>query len=71
MVTTLILVFPDWKKEFHVHAYASCIALDAVLTYAGEGEMEIPIDFASRKLLKVEKNYSTNEHEGLAMVYVL
>ena len=26
------LVFQDWKKEFHVHVDASCIALGAVLT---------------------------------------
>ena len=27
MVTALIPVFLDWKKEFHVHVDASCIAL--------------------------------------------
>lgn len=27
--------------------------------------------FASKKLSKAEKNYSTIEHEGLAMMYVL
>ena len=32
MVTMPIIVFPDWKKEFHVHVDASCIALGAVLT---------------------------------------
>ena len=32
MVTMLILVFPNWKKEFHVHVDASCIELGAVLT---------------------------------------
>jgi len=37
MVTTSILVFPDWKKEFHVHVDVSCIALGVVLTQAGEG----------------------------------
>ena len=40
--------------------------------YTGrEGELDHPIAFASRKLSKVEKNYSMTEHEGLAMVYVL
>lgn len=24
MVTSHILVFPDWNKEFHVHVDASC-----------------------------------------------
>ena len=59
MVTALILVFPDWKKEFHVHLDASCIALGAILTQAGEGELDHPIAFASRKLSKAERNYST------------
>jgi len=71
MVTTLILVFLDWKKEFHVHIDFSCIALGAVLTQADEGEMDHPITFARRKLSKAEKNYSRIEYEGLAMVYTL
>lgn len=32
MVTASILVFSDWKKGFHVHVDASCIALGEVLT---------------------------------------
>lgn len=71
MVTASILVFPNWKKEFHVHVDASCIALGAVLTQVDEGEMDHPIAFASRKLSKAKKNYSTSKREGLAMVYVL
>jgi len=31
MVSVLILVFLDWKKEFHIHVDASCIALGVVL----------------------------------------
>jgi len=71
MVTAPILVFPNWKKEFYVHVDTSCITLGAMLTQAGEGELDHPIAFASRKLSKAEKNYSTIEHEGLAMVYAL
>eukprot|EP00253_Pinus_taeda_P030157 PITA_30157 len=71
MVTVPILVFLDWKKEFLVHVDTSCIALGATLTQASEGEMDHPIEFTRRKLSKVEKNYSTTEHEGLAMVYTL
>ena len=37
MVNALILIFPDWKKEFHVHVDASCIVLGAVLTQVDEG----------------------------------
>lgn len=57
MVTMPILVFPEYKREFHVHMDASCIEFDAVLMEADEGEMDHPIAFASRKLSKVEKNY--------------
>jgi len=71
MVTTSILVFPDWKKEFHVHVDASCISLGAVLIQVGIEGLDHPITFASRILSKVEKNYSTIEREGLAMVYAL
>jgi len=39
MVTTPILGFPDWKKEFHVNLDASCIALGAVLTQLGEEKL--------------------------------
>jgi hypothetical protein len=71
MVTASILVFPDWSKEFHVHVDASSIALGAVLAQPGEGELDHPISFASRKLSSTKENYTTIEREGLAMVYVL
>lgn len=66
-----ILVFPHWKKELHVHVDASCISLGTVLTQLGEGDIDHPIVFVSRKLSKVEKNYSTTKREGLAIVYAL
>jgi len=71
MVTAPILVFLDWKKEFHVHVDASCIVLGAALTQAGGEDLDHTITFVSRRLSKVEKNYSTTKHEGLAMVYAL
>ena len=71
MVTAHILVFPDWNKEFHVHVDASCIALGVVLAHPGAGEIDHPINFASRKMSKAENNYTTTEREGLAMIYAL
>jgi hypothetical protein len=47
------------------------IALGAVLSHPGEGDMDHPISFASRKLPTIEKNYTTIEPKGLDMVYVL
>ena len=68
MATAPILVFPYWNKEFHVHVDASLIALGIVLAQTGEGNIDHPIAFASRKLSTAEKNYTTIEREGLAMV---
>jgi hypothetical protein len=50
MVIASILVFPDWSKKFHVHVDASSIALGAVLAQPGEGDIDHPIAFVSRKL---------------------
>jgi hypothetical protein len=55
------LIFPDWNKEFHVHVDASSIVLGAVLSQPGEGDIDHPIYFASRKLSIAEKNYTTTE----------
>jgi hypothetical protein len=71
MVTTPILLFPDWDKTTHVHVDASSIALGAILVQPGEGDLDHPIAFASRKLAESEKNYNTTKREGLAMVYAL
>jgi hypothetical protein len=71
MVTTPILVFPYWSKEFHVHVDASSIELGEVLTQLREGDIDHPITFASRKLSYSEQNYNTTKREGLAMVYAL
>ena len=66
-----ILVFPNWKKPFHVNLDASWIALGIILAQLGEGGIDHPIAFARRKLSSIERNYTTMEREGLAMVYAL
>jgi len=71
MVTTLILVFLDWKKEFHVHVDASSIAMGTMLIQVNEGELDHLIAFSSRKMSKAEKNYLMTEHKELDMVYTL
>jgi hypothetical protein len=50
LVTVLILIFPYWKKDFHVHVDASSIALGTLLSQLREGGIDQPIDFASSKL---------------------
>ena len=55
----------------HVHVDASLIALGIILAQLGEGGIDHPIAFASRKLSSGERNYTTTEREGLAMVSAL
>ena len=71
MVTTPILVFPDWKRSFHVHVDASSIALGIILAQPREGGIDHPISFARKNLTLAERNYTTTKREGLAMVYAL
>jgi hypothetical protein len=68
---TPILIFTEWNKEFHVHVNASSIVLGAVLSQPGEGDIDHPIVFATRKLSTSENNCTTTEWEGLGMVYAL
>ena len=63
-----ILFFSKWDVEFHVHVDVSYIALGAVLTQEGTEGVDNTIAFASQRLSKAEKNYSTTERKGLALV---
>jgi hypothetical protein len=71
LVTTLILIFQYWNKEFHAHVNASSIVLGIVLYQPGEGDIDHPIYFVGRKLSIAEKNNTTIEREELEMVYAL
>ena len=52
-----------------MHVDASNFAIGAILAQPREGSMDFPICYASRQLNNAEKNYTTIEREGLAMVY--
>ena len=49
----------------------SGISRGAILVQPGEGNMDHPIYFSSRKLSQDEHNNTTTEREGLAMIYAL
>jgi hypothetical protein len=50
MVTTPILVFPNWEKTFHVHIDTSTITLGAIMAQPGARDLDHPIAFSRRKL---------------------
>jgi hypothetical protein len=57
------LAFPDFEKEFHVHADASNKQLGAVTMQEGK-----PLAFYSRKLNSAQTRYTTGEQELLSIV---
>jgi hypothetical protein len=50
LITTPILIFPNWEKAFHVHVDALGISLGAILMQPGYGAMDHPVYFVSQKL---------------------
>jgi hypothetical protein len=61
LVIAPILIFPYWKKDFHVHVDASFVALGVIIAHLGEGYLYHPIAFSSRKFSTTEQNYTTTE----------
>ena len=54
-----ILRFPNWLVKFHVLIDTYGVAFGAILTQPGDDGMDYPNAYSSRKLNKVEGNYST------------
>ena len=52
-----------------MHTNAFAYAIGCVLTQPGESKLDYAVYFASRQLDAVERNYTTTEREGLAMVF--
>ena len=61
LVEAPILKFPYWLKKFHVHIDASALAVSAILTQLVGDVTDHPNAYASRKLNRVEHNYSTTK----------
>ena len=59
---------PDWTKSCHVFVDASDVAIGSVLMQLTEPKWYRSVYYASRKLSKAERNYSTTEREALGMV---
>jgi hypothetical protein len=66
-----VLRSPDFTKPFKVAVDASDIGTGAVLLQEGNGQVDHPIAYMSKKLNSCEKNYSTIEKECLALVWAV
>lgn len=71
LVEAPILKFLDWSRKFHVHIDASALAAGAILAQPADDSTNHPNVYASRKLNKAERNYSTTEIEALRMLFAL
>jgi len=66
-----LLVHFDMKKPIVVHCDASEYGVGVVLSHTMDDGSERPVSFGSRTLSLAERNYSTIEKEGLALVFAV
>ncbi len=57
--------------EFHVHTYASLLAMGPMLSQNVTRKSDQPIVYASRLLNKTKQNYNTIDRKVLVMVFAL
>ena len=70
LVNAPVLKLPDFCKEFILQTDASDTGIGAILLQE-EGNVRMPVSYASRKLKSSERNYSTIEKECLAIVWAI
>ena len=70
LCTGPVLATPDFTKQFVLQTDASEVGIGAVLSQVRDN-IEHPLMYISRKLLKHERNYATIEKEGLAIRWAL
>ena len=69
LMSSPVLAYPDFKKPFVLETDASIAGLGAVLSQRQEDGSTRSIAYASRSLLKHERNYGITEMEGLGVVW--
>ena len=66
-----ILVYPNFEKKFKLTTDASNIGLGVILSQEDDEGVDRVIAYASKKLTRAEKNYSTTELELLAIIFAI
>ena len=68
LITSPILQYPDFTKEFILYTDAFGVGLGAVLSQLDEDKNEHVIAYASKSMNKAEQNYPITDQECLAVV---
>ena len=71
LVSSPVLMMPDFKTPFLLAVDASDVGAGAVLLQEDQEKIEHPISYFSSKFDKHQRNYSTCEKETLALVLAL
>ena len=71
LTTAPVLIAPDWEKPFCCHTDASQTAVGGTLTQSDKSGNERVVAYFSKRLSPQEENYSANDRELLALVYLL
>ena len=71
LVSTAVLAYPCFGKDFILETDASIMGLGAVLSQRQTDGLPHPIAFASRALAPAERNYGITDLETLAMIWAL
>jgi hypothetical protein len=71
LITSPVLIYPDFEKEFILYTDASKIALGAILHQKGDDGKEHVIAYENKTLSPAEQNYTTTELECLAVVWAV
>jgi hypothetical protein len=64
----LVLIVPNWTKEFHVHIDAS--NWNDVSSKSND-TINKPIYYASQLMTEAGKNYSTTKKEAFTLIYTI
>ena len=75
LTTAPVLHFPKWDQEFWIEIDASNVGLRVILIQwnkdGEDQEVQLLIAYTSQSLKTTEKNYSTTNQEGLAIVWAV
>lgn len=71
LVTSPVLVHPDFTKHFYIQCDASDYCVGAVLFQKDDNGEEHPIAYFSHKMTSAQRNYTVNERECLAVVLAI